>query len=402
MIRSKRFFTLFLLLSALLRFAWADAVEDFIAVKAVNAPSTAVLVTDLKTGRRLAAYNSDKLLIPASIMKGVTTATLIEKVGPKYVYVTPVYLTAPVSQGVVDGNLLVVASGDPSINSKNEPKTADFISEIVSALRDAGVTRINGGIIVDESAFPGPAINANWSAGDLPHAYGTGTHGFNFEDNCSGKQSVREPAEVFRARLRKALQAAGIAIGTDELPGRERRKLLCEHRSATIDEIMRSCMMRSDNQFAEAMLRLVGDKYGSEGSVTKGAERMMKYWDSRKALTDGIQIVDGSGLSRANRLSAEFMGNVLTIMARNLYYASFFPLAGQEGTLRHLLAGTALEGYVAMKTGSMSGIQCYAGYKLDEDYVPTHTVVIMMNEMGDRAAARKAVERLLLALFPSE
>ncbi|MDE6299913.1 MAG: D-alanyl-D-alanine carboxypeptidase [Muribaculaceae bacterium] len=84
-------------------------------------------------------------------------------------------------------------------------------------------------------------------------------------------------------------------------------------------------------------------------------------------------------------------------------YASFFPLAGQEGTLRKFLAGTLLEGYVAMKTGSMRGIQCYAGYKLDDDYVPTHTIVIIMNEItGSRETAKKAAQRMLLEIFANQ
>lgn len=52
-----------------------------------------------------------------------------------------------------------------------------------------------------------------------------------------------------------------------------------------------------------------------------------------------------------------------------------------------------------MKTGSMKGIQCYAGYKLDEDYAPTHVIVVMLNEMPNRSAAREAVARMLLDTF---
>ena len=93
------------------------------------------------------------------------------------------------------------------------------------------------------------------------------------------------------------------------------------------------------------------------------------------------------------------MADVLMCMADNPYYASFFPLAGQEGTLKRFLAGSALEGLIALKTGSMSGIQCYAGYKLDENYAPTHVVVVMMNDMANRTAARSQVETLLLKTF---
>ncbi len=113
----------------------------------------------------------------------------------------------------------------------------------------------------------------------------------------------------------------------------------------------------------------------------------------------GVNIIDGSGLSRQNRVTARFMAHVLSKRADNPYYASFFPLAGQEGTLKNFLVDTPLEGYVAMKTGSMKGIQCYAGYKLDDDYAPTHIIVVMLNDMTNRSAAREAVRRALLEVF---
>ena len=97
------------------------------------------------------------------------------------------------------------------------------------------------------------------------------------------------------------------------------------------------------------------------------------------------------------------MNGILTQMSGDATYASFFPLAGQEGTLKKFLAETPLDSYIAMKTGSMKGIQCYAGYKLDEDYVPTHSVVIIMNDIvGKRDRVRKAAENMLLDIFINE
>ncbi|MDE7180099.1 MAG: D-alanyl-D-alanine carboxypeptidase/D-alanyl-D-alanine-endopeptidase [Muribaculaceae bacterium] len=380
----------------------ADAIGDFVASPAINAPAAAVFICDLKTGEEMAAHNIDIPLVPASIMKSVTIATLLEKVGPRYRYLTPVYVQGTVSDGVLDGNLVVKASGDPSVNTRHAPGSEDITAEISDALKAFGITRITGQVKIDESGFPGPAVNPAWAQGDLQHSYGTGTHGFNFEDNASGKRAVHDPAGVFRTRLKAALAKAGITIGgaTVNVDGPE--TMLGQHQSETIDDVMRSCMMRSDNQYAEAFLRLVGKTYGKEGSTAEGASQLMRHWRDRKANLDGVKVVDGSGLSRSNRITARFMADVLTKMAGNPYYASFFPLAGQEGTLRSLLKTTPLEGRIAMKTGSMNGIQCYAGYKLDDDYTPTHVVVVMMNDMGNRAAARRQVERLLLRTFTNE
>lgn len=379
----------------------ADVMEDFASSRGVNGEHSAFLVLDLNTGEVLASLNPTAPLIPASIMKSVTTATLLTRLDEDCRYETKVYLTGPVHDGELQGNLLVVGSGDPSLNSKYVDNNADICSEIANALRAAGVSRIKGRIVVDEDIWSGPAVPPSWMSGDLPHAYGTGSHGLNFEDNATGSRSVANPAGIFATRLRSVLTRYGINIDNESIRQGE-SELLLTHYSVPLDEIMRSCMMRSDNQYAEALLRTYGVSYNGKGDTSKSAEREMEYWRKQKAPMSGVNIVDGSGLSRQNRVTANFMAHVLAAKASNPYYASFFPLAGQEGTLKNFLAGTPLEGYIAMKTGSMNGIQCYAGYKLDDDYIPTHAIVVIMNELGNRGQAREAVKKVLMNLFVGE
>jgi D-alanyl-D-alanine carboxypeptidase/D-alanyl-D-alanine-endopeptidase (penicillin-binding protein 4) len=381
----------------------ADYIDDFTESSAINAPKTAVLITRISDGAIIAEHNADLPLIPASIMKCVTTATLLEKVGENYHYSTDVYTTGKVRNGILKGDLITVGSGDPSLNSQYLKDGGNIVEEIAKALQREGVDTIVGIVRIDESIFSGPAINPLWAAGDLPNAYGTGSHGLNFEDNASGKSSVKDPSAVFRTRLRTTLARYGIAILNDSSASTDsHRQKLMSHESLTIDEIMRSCMMRSDNQYAEAMLRTFAALSGKPGNAEEGAKLEINRWKLRKAPLDGVNIVDGSGLSRSNRMTARFMTYMLTQMSANPYYASFFPLAGQEGTLRKFLAGTKLDSYVAMKTGSMNGIQCYAGYLLDDDYVPTHTIVFMLNDMENRQASRAEVEKLLLNLLAND
>lgn len=376
----------------------ADVVEDFRLTKGIDADETSLLVIDLSSGETLAEMNADKPLIPASIMKCVTTATLLSRLDEDAGFHTEVYITGPVRDGVLEGNVIVVGSGDPSLNSRHVEGGKDICREIILALEDRGVVSIKGRIVVDEAIWDGPAIPPSWMSGDLPHAYGTGSHGLNFEDNASGSRSVSNPAAVFDTRLRAALKGKGISIDGESMR-ESKRELLVDHISVPLDEIMRSCMMRSDNQYAEALLRSYAVASGHKGSTEKAASLEKDYWRMHKAPMSGVNIIDGSGLSRQNRLTARFMAHILSERSENPYYASFFPLAGQEGTLRNFLVDTPLEGYVALKTGSMKGIQCYAGYKLDDDYAPTHIIVVMMNGLGNRASAREGLKKALLALF---
>ncbi len=374
------------------------AVKAFATGGCVNPESVAVMIIDLVSDKEAGAWNADKPLIPASVMKCVTTASLLEKLGKDWKYETRVYLTGKIDEGVVEGNILVEASGDPSLNTIHAPGSKDLVTEIVDALRAEGIHTIRGDIKIDESRFKGPAINPGWMQADLPHSYGTGTHGFNFEDNASGNKSVANPSGVFSRRLTAAMSKAGIGMQKEAMAD-GRRMLLGVHRSEPLSEIMMSCMMRSDNQFAEGLLRTLSAESGKDGSIAAGARLEGDYWKRKGLKTDGVIIKDGSGLSRENRLTARFLAGVLKDKSVDPWYASFFPLAGQEGTLKRFLAGTPLEGYVAMKTGSMRGIQCYAGYKVNDDYVPTHVIVVMINDMADRASAREGVKSMLERIF---
>ncbi|MDE6803961.1 MAG: D-alanyl-D-alanine carboxypeptidase [Muribaculaceae bacterium] len=384
-----------------------QAVRDFVRESGIPSGSLAVLVVDVATGDTIAAHNVSAPLIPASIMKSVTTAALLQHTGPDYEYHTRVYTEGDIdSNGILHGNVVTVASGDPSLNSRVEPVGTDIIAEIAEALMEAGVKSIEGRLIVDDSVWSGPSIPSGWARPDLARDYGTGIHSLNFENNTKGSSSVSDPTAVYLGRLRGALEVRGINVQGKTVDGGTRNEIL-DHVSPPIDEIMRSLMMRSDNMMAEAMLRTYSKETGGDGSTTDGASRGMSLWKRRGLPMEGVRIEDGSGLSRSNRLTADFMGSVLRDMSHDVYYASFFPLAGQEGTLRKFLCNTELDSYIAMKTGSMTGIQCFAGYKLDEEYAPTHIVVIMANDIqGGNGRMKKAAAKMLLRLFgcnvPSE
>lgn len=377
-----------------------QAIDRFARLNCVDSANVAVLITDLRTGKTIGSWNRSKPLIPASIMKAVTAATLQSIANKDFTYKTDAYVTGPVQSGTLQGNILIVGSGDPTLNSAKTPFTSDFVADVAAAIAKKGIDSIAGRIVIDQSIFEGPAIPATWGRGDLSQSYGTGCHGFNFANNSSGKASVANPSAVFLQRLNKTLAAKGIRIGNNDVAD-TKKGLISRHKSAPLDEIMRSCMMRSDNLYAEAMMQTIPIANGERVSSTERALQIERaLWKKRRANLDGVEIFDGSGLSRSNRVTANFMTDVLRTMKGDPYYASYFPLAGREGTLRSLLADTPLAEYVAMKTGSMNGIQCYAGYMLDDDYAPTHSIVIIVNRMkGARHDVRKGVEQMLLTIF---
>lgn len=381
--------------------AASKPVDDFVASRNTNPSSVSVYVYDLKKKRMTEGYNESVPLIPASITKALTVATTLLSTGIDYQYHTRVYYDGKVEGNVLNGNLIVYGSGDPSLGSRKEPKSANFADEIVGALKRKRITSIKGQLLFDQSCFPLPAYPDSWTDGNKRRDYGAGCYGFNYGNNAEGERAVMNPALTFDGELRRALSRNGIAI-EDNVMTQGRRTKLTEHVSPPIDDIMRSCIRRSDNMFAEAFLRTYARVNHRKGTPAEGAGMEMDYWRRQGVDMTHVNVVDGSGLSRSNRLTAKFLGQVLQKMASNVNYVSYFPLAGQEGTLRSFLKGTPLDSYIALKTGSMSGIQCYAGYKLDYNFAPTHVVVVMVNNLSDRSALRKDVERMLLDIFKNE
>ncbi|MCM1377553.1 MAG: D-alanyl-D-alanine carboxypeptidase [Prevotella sp.] len=376
-----------------------SALNNLLRSSAIDSTHFAILVTDLASGEVLADFASDQPLIPASIQKSMTIASLLNFSDAEKRYETKVFLQGKLHHGVLDGNLVVKGFGDPSVNSSAEPKTPDFLSEIIDALKKHEIDSIAGKIIIDDSYFAGASCPPSWGSGNMAQSYGTGSHAFNFERNASGNSSIRNIADYFRRRLSARLASSGIALGNNNFDG-GKKSLLCTHHSAPLEEVLRSCMMRSDNLYAECFLRQFSKNRGGDGSTEDGADRELKYWKHCGAPDKGIVIVDGSGLSRSNRMTAQFLTYILRDMSDNVDYVSFFPLAGQEGTLKNFMKGSRLDSYLALKTGSMTGIQCYAGYLLDEDFAPTHTVVIIVNNLrADRSILRKHLSDFLLSIF---
>ncbi len=401
----RRNITLLVLLIVAVGAFGASPLDKFLKSKSISAGSTAVLVQDLATGETLVAHNADRPLLPASIMKTVTIAGLLNEKGPNERFHTYVYADGPIKGNTIDGDLLIMGGGDPTLGANCAPESADIADEIIATLQHKGITNIKGNLRVDTSLYTGPACPPSWAAGDLNEAYGTGSHALNFRRNATGSRAVKNPEAVFLSYLSSRLRGAGITIAGTSKVGKEGLKdtdgatELLDHVSDKYAEVMRSCMMRSDNLFAENLLRTFGLARGKEGSTEAAAAEMLEYWKGAGIPTNGVTLIDGSGLSRSNRVTANFINGILTALGDNEEYASFMPLAGQEGTLQEFLKGTDLDAYVAMKTGSMKGIQCYAGYKLDEEFAPTHSIVIIMNDIGSRASARKAAEELLLETF---
>ncbi len=144
-------------------------------------------VVDLANGSTLIEMNGDKLLIPASALKIITSATALEILGPDYCFKTHVGYTGKIADNnELNGDLVIIGGGDPTLGSvyfRNSALNDSFIQVWVNKIKASGVKKITGNIIMDGSAYDNEEIPPTWVWGDIGNYYGAGANAFTCFDN---------------------------------------------------------------------------------------------------------------------------------------------------------------------------------------------------------------------------
>jgi D-alanyl-D-alanine carboxypeptidase/D-alanyl-D-alanine-endopeptidase (penicillin-binding protein 4) len=205
--------------------------------------------------------------------------------------------------------------------------------------------------------------------------------------------SVDNPTLFFVTAFRDALTADGIevrgpAVDIDDLrqqpPSPVRGLELAVHRSPPLSTLAVRLMKDSQNLYAEMLMKTLGALAGTptlEGGRTAVAETLAAWG----VPPDAVVQVDGSGLSRYNYVTADALVSVLTRVWRDAQLRPFFEtsmaVAGRDGTLAARMQGTAAEGNVRAKTGSLANVRALAGYVASADGEPL-VFAILANNFG--------------------
>lgn len=136
--------------------------------------------------------------------------------------------------------------------------------------------------------------------------------------------------------------------------------------SANISSIVGVTNLRSNNLFAETLLNHIGLNYSYTGSNEAGCEAVLKIWEEKGLDTRGLNIFDGSGVSRYNSITSKQLVDVLKYMKDSSnYYETFYnslPISGETGTLKYFCDSIISKGKIHAKSGTMSRVRSYAGY----------------------------------------
>ncbi|WP_373989673.1 D-alanyl-D-alanine carboxypeptidase/D-alanyl-D-alanine-endopeptidase [Duganella sp. BuS-21] len=450
-------------------------------------PPEAAGIVVIRGDATLVAHNAQLSMQPASTMKLFTAMTALELLGPVFRGRTEFRSSAEVVNGVLQGDLILRGGADADFNE-------DALSHMLEALRNQGIRKIKGDIVVDRLLFqpsrpdagqppfdeypwayynviPNAALlNTNLlkvelrSTGDklslvmMPELDKVGIrsemklsdapcaawengwrspdytrkgerievvlHG-SFPKDCVKSTSINVlDSQDYLARLLLAewrkqggslsgeVREAILPNAATPAPIAPLTRLLAEHVSRTLPEVLRDTNKQSDNTLARTIFLSLGSLEtdpalgsrplaadGAQASTAMRAETTIRAWLQQHNIDgNGLVLDNGSGLSRTERATPAQLAGVLQAGLKSLWMPEFLaslPIAATDGTLRRRLTDSPAAQRARLKTGSLKGVIAIAGYVQDANKQACIVVAILNDEHVANGAGRAVLDALV-------
>ncbi len=382
-----------------------------------------VVVKSLTTGETLYEHNPDKMYIPASNEKIITSVSALSLLGRNYKFKTEFYSGGGISNGILHGGLYIKGFGDPTLSEGH-------IGYIVFQLKQRGVKEIKGRILVDDSYFENARYAKGWKEEWKDDFYSPAISALSFNYNIielkvyaaksgqspavkiepkgsniqiinnavtSGKKGalraawqndetivlsgrirpratvtlkipVTNPALFTGNVIKSAIEEAGIKVSGPVVSDRVPRwaNIIYTHYSQALPSIIMEYNKNSVNIIGENLMKTLGAQYkGIPGSWDKGSVVISEFLNEA-GIENGFKVVDGSGLSPLNRVSPQTLTDILSYAYKNTLISSDFieslPVAGVDGTLKKRFRQSDIQGRVMAKTGYLKNVRALSGY----------------------------------------
>jgi len=390
--------------------AFAPALSDRYSLAVIDA-----------TGRVIYADRARSAVTPASVQKLIVADAALNVLGTNYRFHTLLAATQAPSNGTLEGNLWFIGSGDPSLRS-------DDLRSGVRLLARSGLRHIDGAVAVDATAMSGPEINPHWDPSDANEDFQVPTSAASIDDDTAEFRVYGgmpgSPARVAVVPASRDVHVTGevrsstgeddVIIAADSpnnfalsgaIPAQTEEKfwlpvhdmpvyvgdvlahmlrqagittsqqpqvsaapldsiVLWDHRSAPLRMVIEHMLYVSDNHYAEQLMRTLGIDIEGRGDDAGGLAAERSFLNARGIPTDGMRIVDGSGLAESNRVAAITLARILSdaeLRDHGVELYDLLPAGGRDGTLTDYDFTTAL-GRVRAKTGHLSDADSLAGY----------------------------------------
>ena len=442
---------------------FVKSVETILGNSCLRKQNFGIKIHSLQRNKTLYSVNSNRLFAPASNVKLLTTAMALKRLRPEYRFKTGLYATTPVGGEILRGDIFIKGFGDPNLVSeqmwllvkelKNIPLRkvhGDIIADAsffdnnlrVKTWKKGGVEAYNAPLGALSFNFNTVTVHINpgEKPGDRPvvvvdpniefirvdnrartvskskrsrlivNRIDRGSHN---EITISGVVSVNHARETYYLNItRPAYYAASVfkeylrQEGV-EVTGKVRVGFVPEgayeilsHSSMPLSLILRGLNKFSNNFVAEQILKTIGaDIYGPPGTTLNGLRAMDEYMQSLKYKPEGFSILDGSGLSRQNRLSPDQIVSVFQDMYADLgvypEFISALGVMGRDGNVLKRMNGHNSAERARVKTGTLNSVSALSGYFQSADGERFAFSILMNDLKCSNGQAKRLQDRIV-------
>lgn len=307
-----------------------------------------IYVYDLTADTLVFTHNEQQCMRPASNEKLMTAITALNDLGVLYEYRTRLYTTSiPAdSDSIFTGHIYIRAGYDPLLDG-------DDLRAFAQSLKEHRIFRLQQPIVLDLSMKDDKRLGWGWCWDD---------------DEVPTTPLLYRNDDKFTDNLRRIFREEGIdwdgTVTEDTTPNTATLLLTRTH---NIDQVLLPMMKKSNNSMAESLFYQLAAQKGKSRAGRKQAVAHYNTLIRHIGLDPShYQIADGSGLSLYNYLSPELLGRMLRYAYNNddiyRHLLPSLPIAGEDGTLRKRMRGSAAQGNVRAKTGTVEGVSTLSGY----------------------------------------
>lgn len=404
-------------------------------------------VIDLSTKEILSSHQSDRVFVPASVSKVISTLMALEVLGGGFQFETELGYSGAIESGVLKGNLLLRGTGDPFL-------TAGHLFSFAQAVHALGVTKIDGALIYDDRSLP--QMKMLDEKGLVDQAYNPGVSALSSEFNrflvrggnlfyssnqklspipqlpflqvekvkerladgnrfereeSSDKETwklssrvkysrteelpVRDPSRFTAETLIYFLKLLGIEVQSSKAGEYAHATRIQIHKSQKLTELVEGTLEYSNNVIAELIfMRAIREQEGKTVAIADSG-KVLKEWYQKKmpqSKWDEFKFSRGSGLTTENLVSPRLMSEIVLFGAEKKYddrgFWSLFSISGWKGWIKERLSDSDRAFRVWAKTGTLDYVSSISGYMITRSNRKL-AFTIFANEFNKRALLEK-------------
>lgn len=376
----------------------ADVLGPLLQEGALGSSRTASVV-DVATGKRLYGVGADTAQTPASTTKIATAVAALSALGADHRLTTRTALEPDTKE------LVLVGGGDPTLTAREDAdgqaSLRDLAARTAAALKKDGVRQVT--LSYDTTLYAGSELHPIGVDENLAPVSALMADEGRTDDSTSGTAiRVERPAEDAARKFAGFLEEAGVKT-TSPGPSKatDRAKTLAEVSSPPLSALVERMLTNSDNDLAEALARQTAVATQQRADFAGGGRAILAQLKKLQLPVSGVSFKDGSGLDRADRLTANLL-TALLVKAGDPDHPELrpvltgLPIAGFTGTLSTRYADGAA-GIVRAKTGTLSGVNTLAGTVVDQDG-RLLAFAFLASNTASKEAAQTALDRTVTAL----